>query len=215
MSLINDALKRARQAQTQAPPAVSSGPQLRPVEPPIQSVRKGGLILPLFIAGIVVLVFLLSWNLFRGGSKSERASIVPMKENRTAHPAPIPRPDPERVRVSTLPSQPASVTPKPNPSESAHLEASQTDTNLKVPALVSKPPLIENVTPSVKAAATPPATPLKLEGIVFHPTHPAAMIAGKMLFINDKVGDWQVVGISRDSATLSNAGQTNVLSLPQ
>ncbi len=199
MSLINDALKRARQAQTQAPPPVSPGPQLRPVEPPMQSVRKGGLILPLFIAGIVVLVFLLSWNLFRGGSKSESTSIVPMK--------------PERVRASASP-QPVSVTPRPNPS--AHLEASQTDTNLTVPSLVSKPPLIENVTPSVKAAAaTAPATPLKLEGIVFHPTHPAAMIAGKMLFINDKVGDWQGVGISRDSATLSNAGQTNVLSLPQ
>jgi hypothetical protein len=216
MSLINDALKRARQAQTQAPPSVSPGPQLRPVEPRAQSVRKGGLILPLFIAGIVALALFLLWNQFRGTSKVETTSIVPMKENRTAHPAPNLRPDPEKVRASTALPPPVSVVPKPNPPESVQGPAtgSQTETNLPVPATTSKPSPSENVTPSEKPAV-PAATPLKLEGILFHPANPAAMIAGKTLFINDKLGDWRVVAITRDSATLSNAGHTNVLTLQQ
>jgi len=68
------------------------------------------------------------------------------------------------------------------------------------------------IIPVEKPVATA-ASALKLTGIVFHPTHPAAMIGGKTLFLNDKVGDWRVVAIDRESATLSNAGQTNVLSL--
>jgi hypothetical protein len=213
MSLINDALKRARQAQTQAPPAVSTGPQMRPIEPPVQSVTKGGLILPLLITAIVALALLFLWKGFRGASKVETTSIVPLKESRTAHPAPILRPDPEKVRAIVALPQPVSDAPKSKPPESVQglASGSQTETNLTVPAS-KQPPL--NVVPAEKPAV-PAAPPLKLEGIVFHPAHPAAMIAGKTLFLNDTLGDWRVVAITRDSATLSNAGQTNILTLPQ
>jgi len=46
MSLINDALKRASEAQQQAPPPSSPGPQFRPVEPGPR-LSRFGLLLPL------------------------------------------------------------------------------------------------------------------------------------------------------------------------
>jgi len=214
MSLINDALKRARQAQTQAPPSVSPGPQMRPIEPAAQSLSKGGLILPLFITGIVALAVFFLWVAFHGPSKAETTSHVTLKENGAAHPAPVLRRDPDKVRATIVPAQPVSIAPKGNPTESVQGSASgsQTETSLAVPAI--KQPLLLTVTPPDKPAV-PVAAPLKLKGILFHPAHPAAMIAGKTLFLNDTLGDWRVVAITPDSATLSNAGQTNVLTLPQ
>jgi hypothetical protein len=41
------------------------------------------------------------------------------------------------------------------------------------------------------------------------------MISGKTLFIGDKTGEWRVVAIDQESATLVSAGQTNILTLPQ
>src|SRR6266699_1607104 len=62
MSLINDALKRARQAQQQAPPPLSPGLQFRPVEPAQQPKRGPGLILPAALAAGALLVFFLVWH---------------------------------------------------------------------------------------------------------------------------------------------------------
>jgi hypothetical protein len=41
------------------------------------------------------------------------------------------------------------------------------------------------------------------------------MISGKTLFIGDKLGDLRVVAISKESAILAGAGQTNVLTLSE
>ena len=62
MSLINDALKRARQAQQQAPPPLSPGLQFRPVEPAQQPKRGAGLILPVALAAGAFIVFFLVWH---------------------------------------------------------------------------------------------------------------------------------------------------------
>ena len=63
--------------------------------------------------------------------------------------------------------------------------------------------------------ATGKPEPIKLQGIMFHPAHPAALIGGKALFVGDKLGDWRVAAIGHESATLISAAQTNVLTLPQ
>jgi len=66
-------------------------------------------------------------------------------------------------------------------------------------------------------AATVPAkpAPLKLQGIVFNPNRPSAVINGRTLFIGDKIRDMRVVAITPDSATLAGGGHTNVLSLAE
>ena len=56
---------------------------------------------------------------------------------------------------------------------------------------------------------------LRLQAIVFNPRRPSAMIGGKTLFVGDRVGDMRVMAIDKESATLTGAGQTNVLVLSE
>jgi hypothetical protein len=65
-------------------------------------------------------------------------------------------------------------------------------------------------------ADTPPKpAPPKLQGIVFNPRRPSALINGKPVFIGDRVGEFHVIAIDQESATLAGAGQTNILTLDQ
>ena len=71
-------------------------------------------------------------------------------------------------------------------------------------------------TPAPSEASLPPKPPLpKLQAIVFSPARPSIMISGKTLFIGDKLNEFRVTAIDRESATLVGAGQTNVLTLSQ
>ncbi|HYV28548.1 MAG TPA: hypothetical protein VFA77_13510, partial [Candidatus Eisenbacteria bacterium] len=69
MSLINDALKRAKQAQQQASSSGASGPQLRPAEASLQKGRTLGLALPIFIVALIALGLFLAWGRFHETSK--------------------------------------------------------------------------------------------------------------------------------------------------
>jgi hypothetical protein len=55
--------------------------------------------------------------------------------------------------------------------------------------------------------------PLRLQAIVFHPTRPSAIVTGRSAFVGDRVGEFRVVAIHRESVMLAGAGQTNVLTL--
>ena len=59
---------------------------------------------------------------------------------------------------------------------------------------------------------TEPA-PLKLQGILFHPTRPSAVINGRLLFVGERVGELRVMAIEQDSVTLAGGGKTNYLTL--
>src|SRR5690349_22945999 len=66
MSLINDALRRVKEAQHKAPPSASLGPQLRPVEPVAVPTRHSlGWLLPFALAAVALLTLLLLWELAR------------------------------------------------------------------------------------------------------------------------------------------------------
>lgn len=88
MSLINDALKKAKQSQSQTPPA--GGPPLTPVEPPPS--RGGG---PVWILWLAVVLFVAATVLFfRHSGKTEMNSIVatnaPEPAIAVTEPAPAP-----------------------------------------------------------------------------------------------------------------------------
>ena len=70
MSLINDALKRVKEAQHQAPPSASLGPQLRPVEPVPAPRHSLGLLLPLALVGVALLTLLFVWELAKKDNSS-------------------------------------------------------------------------------------------------------------------------------------------------
>ncbi len=41
------------------------------------------------------------------------------------------------------------------------------------------------------------------------------MISGRTLFIGDRTGEWRLVAITQNAATLVKGSQTNVLTLPE
>jgi hypothetical protein len=53
-----------------------------------------------------------------------------------------------------------------------------------------------------------------LQGIVYS-KRPSAVINGKTLFVGDRIREFRVVAITPDTAILSGAGRTNVLSLSE
>src|SRR5262245_9624810 len=63
MSLINDALKRAKQAQGTAPPAIS---HLRPADPAPSVAKRGVLVIALLTGGAMGVALLLAWRAFLG-----------------------------------------------------------------------------------------------------------------------------------------------------
>jgi hypothetical protein len=81
-------------------------------------------------------------------------------------------------------------------------------------------------TPEVKAVAAPvprPAAPTitvlaetatktgRLQGIVYDPVHPYAIVSGKTVFVGDMVDGQHVTAISRDAVMLAGNGRTNRL----
>jgi hypothetical protein len=75
---------------------------------------------------------------------------------------------------------------------------------------------IANTNATVAAAQPPkPAAPvLKLQGILWKPSKPLAMINAKMVGRGDKILGAKVVAIDQESVTLDRAGETIVLTLP-
>jgi len=149
MSLINDALKRARETQPKIP--TSGAPPL----PPVESPARGGTGWILVAAAIL---FLAATCLFIGpalfGHKA--APVAPAKAPE------IPAPPTEFVSVPMSNAAPALP-----------------DTNL------------------------PPAAPAeqlpKVQGIIFNPAHPLAVVNRKTVSVDDRVGDYQVKQILKTS----------------
>jgi hypothetical protein len=212
MSLINDALKRAKQAQQQPVAAAPSALQFRPVETP-QTPRRGpALGLPFGLAALALLALLCAFAFLR---RSPQPSVVAAKEpvshrENSAPPAPAPPAavtvvTPNRVKAPAAKSEPpASSTAAPVASSAqtgSHPAGLETTS--------AQPPITELIAPPA------PLPFLKLEAIIFNPRRPSAIISGRTFFLGDKFGDLRIVAISQNTATLIGAGRTNVLSLPE
>ena len=65
------------------------------------------------------------------------------------------------------------------------------------------------------ASATPKLVLPKLQGILYRPGRPEAILDGATVLIGDRVGQFRVLAISQDTVTLGSAGQTNVLYLEE
>jgi hypothetical protein len=170
MSLINDALKRARQSQQVNIPG---GPPLRPVEP-----NPGGGMGWILLAVIILLV---AASFFIGMSLSKR------------------KPAPSATAPEISPTQQiASVTAEATAGVPISAPASN------APSAVS----INNQTASISNSIPepPPQPPQpKLQGIIFTPPKPWAIVNNKTVYVGDSVGDFTVKEISRNAVTLENA----------
>jgi hypothetical protein len=200
MSLINDALKRAKNTQPNAS-APADGPVLRPAFSQRRSPPGSDFLLPAIIVVILLLAVLLLLEWFRGGSEVKvRArtieSVQPASSSEAATAA-TPQTSvavvPEKTSAASLPI--ASNTP-----------ASVSVTSSNVSVVV--------VTPAVPAAPLP--LTYKLQSLFYRAKNPSAVINGKTLFIGDRVAEAHVVAIDKDSATIVTAkGETKVLELAQ
>lgn len=198
MSLINDALKRAKTAQQQAEAPAPGGPQLRPVEP-TQPVRHGlGLALPVGCVVVALLGAFLLWRVAsHRGTESQASNSTDQGTTvaaRTAAPMP--------VAETTKPV----LAPVPSASALVPQTVSNAVTTVSTTANSSS-----NATSGAEAPPKPAL--LKLQGIVYNPTRPSATISGRTVFVGDRVGEFRVIAIGKDSATLVGGGKTNQLDL--
>lgn len=188
MSLINDALKRARQTQQQNPPPTPPL-QFRPVEPGQPNHARAPLLfvgLALALILVVALGGLVVWFVSQKSAGELRVAARTVNETATAAPAD------SQVELVPTPSPAPAIAPAPTPVEP------------------------ETNTLPVTAAIEPPKPQApKLQGISFHPTRPSAIVNGKNVVIGDRVGEFRVLAITRGSVTLGSAAVTHVLSLSE
>jgi hypothetical protein len=191
--------------------------QFRPVEPE-QRPRHGlSLMLPAILGVVALLALLIIWQLTQ-----KRGTTAPTEVN--VKPAPVVQVTPA-TQAAPAPLAPApevpALAPQPKPVPEA-VSSTPPVTNTVVALATNAAPTAVAVqesevtnAPVVIAPPPPKPTPLRLQAIVFSPTRPSAMVSGRTLFIGDKLGEFRVKGIDKDSLTLVSAGQTNVLTLSE
>lgn len=210
MSLINDALKRAKQAQQKNPPPPAPGAPLRPVESPRPRNSALGLLWPIAVALLVgMLGGVVVWlAVVRAEARKPVAQETNSKPAAPAAVATTPKPVPSETRPKLAPVASAPVVPP-----KSSLAPSAAGVPTPVEALPGRAPMATTNVPAVVAEAPPPLP--KLQGIFYRPDRPSALLNGKTILVGGRSGEFLVVAITQQSVTVVRAGQTNVLSLPE
>lgn len=213
MSLINDALKRAKQSHQRAavpPPQVP----LRPVAAPPKSSAPRSLFLPVIVAAILLLAggILIAFALQRSSRAPATGGQQPIHASQ----------DPSTASVSLR--EQASGKEKPNIVPTVSVPSS---TGRSTPLLApnsNPPPVIVVVTqlvetPRPQPELAPPERPAvtlpKLQGIVFDPSRPMAFLNGKSCAIGGHVGEFTIIGITKEAVGVEHNGVTNWLRMAE
>jgi len=200
MSLINDALKRATQAQ----PATAPAPQPDAPMQPVQQCRPAGL--PVYFTP--VLLFIVSgacWFLVKGWDARRQAGIYPApitvhaREVSTPSATTEPGLAPSETEYPIPAGRQFALNDEPTPSTSASAPAATADN-----ATATAPPAIQE-------PAAGPA--FKLQGIFYRPSNPSAVVNSKTVYIGDLILNGKVKAIDRQTVTIDVAGSTQVLTL--
>jgi hypothetical protein len=203
MSLINDALKKARKAQP-AGASSADGPDLLPVEADARA--RGGSIftLPFIIAAMLVMAGMLIWAWYRAGSvelvvRGNTGAATVSARPQASEPAKVVAP-----RVAAMTST-----------------AAKTETPTSGTTVASTPMVVAsadagatNVLAATAETPKPAAVVYKLEGIFYSAKRPTAVINGDLVSVGSRVEAGRVVAIDEESATVvTEAGETNLLIL--
>jgi len=189
MSLINDALKRAKEAQR--PNSSSSVSSIRTID----AWPKNR---PFISRMLVVVIFLLLSAAFTFIGLAMTGRLA--KNNMVASPV-----SPAHSLVAVAPpSRPVSVAAPviaPAPVVSSHA----------APAPVSKPK------PAPVVAPPPLVLPesLHVQGVAYDPVRPWAIVSSRTVYVGDMVKGVKVMEISRNAVTFGSHGQTNLLYVGQ
>lgn len=196
MSLINDALKRATQAQ----PATTPAPELETDMKPVQVSRSVGL--PVYFTP--VLLFIVSgacWFLIKGSNSNQQLNLV-AREPIVAQAREIPDMPPAEGAELPIPDNRQFAL---NDSPSAAVETATADSSVN-----SDP---DDSSSNTVVAEAPEAVTFKLQGIFFRPSKPSAVVNSKTVYIGDIIASAKVKAIDHRSVTLDFAGGTKVLTL--
>ena len=191
MSLINDALKRAKESQPGTTPAPEPVQPMKPVDPPPAPPRSHRMP-PYFLPSVLVVLSGACWFLVKGWETKRQAGL---------YPAPITVSAREIVPALSSVSTPAESTPATQSSNSVG--------SLK-PATASA--ANDSALPALAPSPRPPSA-FKLQGIFYRPSNPSAVINAKTVFIGDTIDEARIKTIDRQSVTLVHDGQTEVLTL--
>ncbi len=206
MSLVNDALKRAKEAQQPTPAPPISGPPFK--EPDTAEESSRWTTSPVTMAVVAVIALLVVWQSLRRSNGSSRSEGDTTRVAARSH-----------VTLETSPAtvEPPSPKPEPAPTISTHA------TMVKLaPHDVTTPSARDSATqpgtttpPEVTPAAPPVPPPLRLQAVIWNPKRPSAMISGKTVFVGDRIQDFKVTRITQDSATLSSYSEVKVIRMRQ
>ena len=197
MSLINDALKRATQAQPSNTPPTEPGAPMQPVE------QRRPVGLPIyFTPTLLFIVCGACWFLVKGWEAHRQAGLYP---------------EPVSVQARETVDTPAPAAPESAVPANRHfaLDAAPTPASSSQPAAKEAP--AGALAQTGVAAATVPdddqtkSTALKLQGIFYRPRNPSAVINSKTVFVGDPIANGRVKAIDRQSVTVDLGGETKVL----
>lgn len=217
MSLINDALKQAKQAQQDAAPPPAPNLQLRPIEPSQYTRQSAGFLLPAALVLVALALLLFVWQQAHHFGPPQPAELTARAATpATATPAPTPTAAPLASAPAVQPAPEAAPIPPSAPPTSATnvVQIAAAPLTVDPPVAINPNDGIPNPTVTPEPPTPKPAPP-KLQAIVFSPVRPSVMISGRTLFIGDKLEGLRVAAIDRESVTLVGPGQTNVLTLSE
>ncbi len=215
MSLINDALKRAREAERlrgESPPNM----RLQPVEPVPK--RSFGLWLPMAVVGLLILSL---WSFFRwAGTPSTPPKTGPSEVMGNRLPAPFA----SRVIPNRTVSNPSSVPatePKVDPPRVLRESPDTTRAPISTRAAPSIPAGTDSAmtpAPGNSADASLPQPPpglfeLRLQSVIYS-RNPIVVINGEVLRKGDSIGEARIIEVEPGRVTLSRSGTNLVLTLP-
>lgn len=241
MSLINDALKRAKQAQQQNP---FGGSPILPLQP-VDDSRQPNLFLRSMVAILAAVTlacsgwFFWKWWTSREGRPSSVATGIEGKTGSAAQSRARPLSSSRKsaiqvstnivVRtnvaetltnafalltnaVATVSNATATVTNAAlTPSTETEIRSGQTNASISTSRTNA-------ATPLAVAEPAPPPSPfadLKLRSIIYRDDKPAAVINGDMLYVGDEILGARLVRIQRHTVTVERHGETNELRLPR
>ena len=197
MSLINDALKRATQAQSAQSPAAQPEAPMLPVE------RRSPVGLPVFF--MPVMLFIISgacffivkgWQDARMTGAAAAAATVHARERSAAS-------APEGVEQPIPQDRQFALNDGPSP-----VKGSLGTHTLSAPL----PPAIPSPTADLSDDSSKSPS-LRLQGIFYRPGNSSAVVNSKTVFVGDTVANGKVTAIGRESVTIKLASETKVLTL--
>ena len=210
MSLINDALKRAKQAQQENP---FGGQPAAPLQP-VDDASRPNYFLRSAVALLAVVTLACSgWFFWKWGSSRGRSVVTvneakagPAAQSKTPTQSP---PHKSVILVSTNIVVRSNVAAAPQPGADVWSGPTNASITTSQPGAAA---------PAPAAEPAPPPSPfadLKLRSIIYREGKPAAVINGDMLHVGDEILGARVVRIELHSVTVERKGETNELRLPR